>query len=310
MKADWVAASVRARSMAHRRVGAGASRVLAAQPTLDRALSSLQESSYAERLRGAAGLAAAERALQETVLWQLRVLAGWLPASGTALARAAAGAFEIENITALAHQLAGGAKAPEPFHLGALATAWPRLRSAGTGEELAAILSATAWGGDVGAAGSLGTLRDALTVAWLRRLAGVAPPAQPWCGAMCALTAARILTVDGVTPTPPVLHLLRPVLGSSWETSTSLAGFASALPPSLRTVLAGIASPKDLWRAEARACAAVEKDGFRLLRGSMPGPDVVLGAIAVLSTDAWRVRAALTAAAAGAGSSEVLDEAA
>jgi hypothetical protein len=56
--------------------------------------------------------------------------------------------------------------------------------------------------------------------------------------------------------------------------------------------------------------AAVEKDGFRLLRGSMPGPDVVLGAIAVLSTDAWRVRAALTAAAAAAGSSEVLDEAA
>jgi hypothetical protein len=54
----------------------------------------------------------------------------------------------------------------------------------------------------------------------------------------------------------------------------------------------------------------VEKDGFRLLRGSRPGPDVVLGAIAVLSTDAWRVRAALTAAAAGAGSSEVLDEAA
>jgi hypothetical protein len=42
----------------------------------------------------------------------------------------------------------------------------------------------------------------------------------------------------------------------------------------------------------------------------MPGPDVVLGAIAVLALDAWRVRAALAAAAAGAGSSEVLDAAA
>lgn len=308
MKADWVAASVRARSMAHRRVGAGGSRAVAAQPTLERALSALQESSYAERLRGAPGLAAAERALQETVLWQLRVLAGWLPAAGTALARAAAGAFEIENIVALAHQLAGGEKAPEPYHLGALATAWPRLRSAGTGEELATILRATAWG-NVGAAGP-GALRDGLAVAWLRRLAAVAPPARPWCGTVCALTAARMLTVDGVMPTAPVLHLMRPVLGSSWESATSLAGFTSALPPSLRTVLAGIAAPKDLWRAEARACAAVEKDGFHLLRGSMPGPDIVLGAIAVLSTDAWRVRAALTAAAAGTGSSEVLDEAA
>ena len=308
MKADWVAASVRARSMAQRRVGAAASREVAAQPGLDRALSSLQGSSYAERLTGAPGLVAAERALQETVLWQLRVLAGWLPASGTALARAAAGIFEIENIMALAHQLAGGAKTPEPYHLGALATAWPRVRTAGSSQELATILRATAWG-DVGAAGR-GVLRDALTVAWVRRLAAVAPPARPWCSAVCVLTAARILTVDGVTPASPVLHLLRPVIGRSWEAATSIAGFSSALPPSLRTVVLGIASPKELWRAEARMWAAVEKDGFRLLRGSMPGPDVVLGAIAVLSTDAWRVRAALTAAAAAAGSSEVLDEAA
>lgn len=308
MKADWVAASVRARSMAQRRLGAGASRTTAALPTLDRALSALQESSYAERLGAAAGLAAAQRAVQETVLWQLRVLAGWLPASGTALARAAAGAFEIENITALAHQLGGGAKAPEPYRLGALATAWPRVRSAGSPEDLAITLRATAWG-DVGAAGQ-GPLRDALTVAWLRRLAAAAPPAQPWCGAACVLIAARILTVDAESPAPPVLHLLHPVLGRSWETARTIAELSSALPPSLRTVLGGIASPKELWRAEARARAGVEKDGFRLLRGSMPGPDVVLGAIAVLSVDAWRVRAALAAAAAGAGSSEVLDEAA
>jgi hypothetical protein len=34
---------------------------------------------------------------------------------------------------------------------------------------------------------------------------------------------------------------------------------------------------------------------------------VVLGAIAVLAMDAWRVRVGLAAAAAGTGSSEVLD---
>jgi hypothetical protein len=294
--------------MAKRRVGAGASRELAARPTLDGALSLLAESSYAERLAGKSDLGAAERAIHETVLWQLRVLAGWLPASGTALARGAAGAFEIENIMALANQLAGGEKAPEPYHLGALATAWLRVQSARSNEELATMLSATAWG-EVGAAG-MGALRDALTVTWMRRLAAVAPAARPWYGAVCVLMAARILAVDSVASPEMVRRLLQPVIGRSWESTKSIAEFTSALPPSLRTAVRDIASPEELWRAEARVHATVERDGFQLLRGPMPGPDVVLGAIAVLFTDGWRVRAALTAAAAGAGSSEVLDEAA
>jgi hypothetical protein len=308
MKADWVAASVRARSMAQRRAGAGTSRAMATQPTLDSAVALLRESSYGQRLAGARGLAAAERAVQETVLWQLRVLAGWLPASGTALARTAAGIYEIENIAALAHYLAGGGPTAEFYALGALATAWPRLRTAGSAEELAAILRASAWG-DVGTAGP-GPMRDALTVAWARRLAATAAAARPWCGTVCVLVAARIVLVDGAAPSAQVLHLLRPVLGSSWESASDIQGFTAALPHSQQGVVLGVASPKDLWRAEARAYAAAENDGFRLLRGSMPGPDVVLGAIAVLALDAWRVRAALAAAAAGAGSSEVLDAAA
>ncbi|MCY1240212.1 hypothetical protein D9M72_530480 [compost metagenome] len=118
------------------------------------------------------------------------------------------------------------------------------------------------------------------------------------------------MLVDGAAPSPQILHLLRPVLGRAWETATGVEGFTAALPPSLQGVVFGVGSPKDLWRAEARAYTAAENDGFRLLRASIPGPDVVLGAIAVLSLDAWRVRAALAAAAAGAGSSEVLDAAA
>jgi hypothetical protein len=292
--------------MAQRRAGAGTSRAIATEPTLEAALSALQESSYALRLLGVSGLAAAERGIQETVLWQLRVLAGWLPASGTELARAAAGFFEIENIVALAHQLGGGAVAPEPYRLGALATAWNRLSLAGSSQELATILRTTAWG-DVGDDGP-GPLRTALGVAWARRLVAVAPPARPWCGALCVLTAARSLTVDGVSAAPALLHLLRPVLGRSWESAGTLGEFRAAIPPSLHKVVLDIASPEELWRAEARTHGAVEKDGFKLLRDSMPGPDVVLGSIAVLSTDAWRVRAALAAAAAGGGSSEVLNE--
>ncbi|WP_207344272.1 hypothetical protein [Arthrobacter sp. E3] len=307
MKTDWVASSVRARAMARRRLGAGASRSIAAELTLDAALSSLQGSSYADWLGHASGLAEAERGIQESVLWQVRVLAGWLPASGTALARVAAGTFEIENIVALARQLEGGPTAPAPYYLGALATAWHNVSEAGSSEQLTAILRTTPWG-DVGglAAGPLGA---ALRVAWARRLLALAPAARPWCGAMCVLTAARSLTVDGATAAPPLLHLLRPVIGRSWESAGSIGEFRDSLAPSLQKVVLDIASPMELWRAEAQAHSTVEKDGFRLLRGSLPGPDVVLGAIAVLSVDAWRVRAALAAAAAGAGSSEVLDEA-
>lgn len=308
MKADWVAASVRARAMAQRRAGAGTSRAMASQPTLESAISLLRESSYAPRLGGASRLVVAERAVQATVLWQLRVLAGWLPASGTALARAAAGIYEIENISALAHRFAGGGPVPEFYDLGALATAWPRLRTAGSAEELFAMLRASAWG-DVGAA-EPGPMRDALTVVWMRRLAASASAARPWFGAACVLLAARILLVDRTAPTAPVLHLLRPVLGRGWETASGITGLTAAVPPPLREVIRDVASPEGLWRAEARAHATVENDGFRLIRGSLPGRDVVLGAIAILFVDAWRVRAALTAAAVGAGSSEVLDAAA
>ena len=246
-----------------------------------------------------------ERATRGTVLWQLRVLAGWMPASGTRLARAAAGACERDNIVALARQLDAGRPAPDPFDLGSLATAWPWLRTVTSAEELAEALRRSPWG-DSGSGGTT-ALRDVLTLVWLRRLADVAPAARPWAEAACALTAARILLVDGAVPSPRILQLVRPFLGRTWETAGDLAELQAALPPSVQSVLRGIEAPEDLWRADAGLRATVEADGFRLLRSSLPGPDVVLGAIAVLAMDAWRVRAALAAAASGTGSSEVLD---
>jgi hypothetical protein len=305
MSAAWVAASVRARSMARRRVGAGVSRRLAGQRSLADALRLLADTAQADRLAGCTDLAVAERATRDTVLWQLRVLAGWMPARGTSLARAAAGAFERENIVALAVRLDGGRAAYDPFDLGALATAWPRLRTAASAEQLARALRESPWG-DTGSDGTA-ALRDVLTLVWLRRLAAVAPAARSWAEAACALTAARILLVDAAVPAPRIVALVRPVLGRAWESAGSLAELQAALPSSVKPVLGGIEAPEELWRAEAGMRASVEADGFRLLRSSLPGPDVVLGAIAVLATDAWRVRAALAAAAAGTGSSEVLD---
>jgi hypothetical protein len=172
-------------------------------------------------------------------------------------------------------------------------------------EELAEALRRSPWG-DSGSGGTT-ALRDVLTLVWLRRLADVAPAARPWAEAACALTAARILLVDGAVPSPRILQLVRPILGRTWETAEDLTELHAALPPSAQPVLRGVEAPEDLWRADAGLRATVEADGFRLLRSSLPGPDVVLGVAAVLAIDAWRVRAALAAAASGAGSSEVLD---
>ena len=305
MTAAWVAASVRARSMAQRRAGAGVIGRLTVQRSIADALPLLTDTAYAERLGGCIDLAVAERGTRDTVLWQLRVLAGWMPARGTRLARAVAGTFERDNIVALAGQLDGGPSPHGPFDLGALATSWPRLRTAASAEELAQTLRRSPWGG-IGS-GSRADLRDVLTLVWLRRLAAVAPEAQSWAGAAGALIVARIVLVDDTAPSPRILALVRPMLGRAWETARDLAQLRAALPSSVRPVLRGIDAPEELWRAEAGMRAAVEVDGFLLLGSSRPGPDVVLGAIAVLAMDAWRVRAALAAAAAGAGSSEVLD---
>jgi len=305
MNADWVAASVRARSIAQRRVGAGTTLTIAARPSLAEGLSLLADTVYADRLHGRTDLAAAERATRETVLWHLRVLAGWMPATGTRLARAAAGGYERDNIVGLARRLDAGSTSAEPLDLGSLGSAWPRLQRATTGEELQDALRASSWG-ETGP-GDTTSLRDILTVVWFRRLAEVTPVARPWAEAVAALTVARLRLVEGVDPSTRLRQLVRPLLGDQWETAADLAGLRARLPLSAQTVLRGIGGPEELWRAESRLRGIVEADGFRLLRGALPGPDVVLGGITVLAMDAWRVRAALAAAASGIGSSEVLD---
>ncbi|MCQ2001094.1 hypothetical protein [Arthrobacter zhaoxinii] len=333
MRADWVAASVRARSMAQRRVGAGTCRELSTLPDLPAAVEALEGSVYSDQLSSARTLSSAQQATRRTVLWQLRVLAGWLPAGGTPLVRAAAARFEADNILALAAALRAGpgttagpaapatpastgvaampASAPPAsvppaaaaFDLGGLAMAWPRLRTADSTETLFAMLAASPWGDpDTETA-----LPDLLTAVWLRRLASTAPAARPWAVAGAVLTAARLLLVDRIRPSDRLVSLLRPLIGTGWTEAASLAELTSALSPAAGQVLAEVQEPHELWQAEARVAAQVEADGFNLLRAGLPGPDVVLGAMAVLAADAWRVRAALAAAAAGFGRSEVLD---
>ncbi|MFG2884181.1 hypothetical protein ACGFYV_18100 [Streptomyces sp. NPDC048297] len=59
--------------------------------------------------------------------------------------------------------------------------------------------------------------------------------------------------------------------------------------------------------AEARWWRTVEADATAMLREGRYGPRVVVGAVAVLSVDAWRVRAALESAARGGRPGEVFN---
>ena len=68
----------------------------------------------------------AEHAIRAEVLWQLRVLAGWMPPPAAPLARALAGGFEVRNIVGHYRVLTGGPAEPV-FRLGTLGTAWARL---------------------------------------------------------------------------------------------------------------------------------------------------------------------------------------
>ncbi|WP_461170675.1 hypothetical protein [Arthrobacter sp. Z1-15] len=393
MRSDWVAASVRARSMAQRRVGAGTCRDIAGAPGLQAALGQLADSVYGKELvdgrelhgrephgrefQPVQTLSEAHRATRRTVLWQLRVLAGWLPAGGTRLVRAAAAAFEVDNILALdlhlrrehagrenaagaATGLTAGASAGtgagtstgtstgaetfRAFDLGGLATAWPRLQATATEEELRSALASSPWGDP----GTETALPDILTAVWLRRLTAEAAAVRPWAAGAAALIAARTVVVDRAAPAPRLVTLLRPLLGTAWtgtgypapgnpaprgpagtapantpepagpagpagsdsaasSDTAALETLRSTLPPAAAQALDGVERPAGLWRAEAALAARIESDGFSLLRAGLPGPDVVLGAMAVLAADAWRVRAALASAAVQTGTSVVLD---
>jgi hypothetical protein len=99
------------------------------------------------------------------------------------------------------------------------------------------------------------------------------------------------------------------MLGAAAAGVVTLDELGRRLPARARWVLEGISSPGDLWRAEAAWWARVERDGFRLLRTSSLDSGPVLGAVAVMAADAWRVRAALEIAARGGGPLEAYDDA-
>ena len=295
MSTGWVAGSVRATALARRRVGAARARAVASAADLDEALSILVSTPYGHEVRVDQTLAEAQQAVASSLLWHLRVLAGWVPRQGTDLVRTLAAGFEVANVDEHLHTLAGGSADP-PFRLGTLATAWPRLARTGSVADVRATLTASGWGdpgGDTAAA-----VRVGMRLAWMSRVAAAVPPAAAWAAGAAALLVARE-TQGGRRPlTDPQRLTAEPLLGSGWAGAAhTLPDLAAALPPLARWAVAGVERPEDLWQAEAAWWRRVEHDGFGLLRRGGFSDTPVIGAVAVLAADAWRVRAALEVAA-------------
>ncbi|HEU0240822.1 MAG TPA: hypothetical protein VFR11_16300 [Micromonosporaceae bacterium] len=308
MNAAWVAGSVRSVALARRRLDRDGVREIAASSSSSAAIASVARSSYGHDVRAEFDLADAEHAVAATVLWNARVLAGWLPAAGVTQLRLLAGWFEVANVDTHMDTLDTVSPAtPAPmFQLGHLATAWPHLATTGSIADLRAALAASAWG-DPGA----GTSRDIslfMRLSWADRVASGVPLARPWAAGAAALVVARERFAAGRALPAAAAARARRLLGASHAGTTTLDDFTRSLPAESRWSLSGLTEPTDLWRAEARWWGRLHRDGATLLRRSGVGPHRPLGAAALLAADAWQTAVALQIAGHGGGGREVLDE--
>jgi len=306
VSAGWVAAGVRARGLAQRRLGREATRRLAGSGSLAEAVEALTQTPYGHDVRTGMDLDEARHAVTATLTWHLRVLAGWGPAVELGGMRTLATVLEIDNITDHLLALSGQVTAP-PLHLGGLGSAWGRVAGTKTPDDVRRVLATSAWG-DPGATDAA-AVRVALQLAWCRQVAEGVEPAARWAGGWAALVVAKLIAVNGIASLGPVPRRdARRVLGARWEKARTVAELATSAPRAASWVLLGIVDAAELWRAEARWWNALAEEGSSLLEGSRPGEASTVGTFGILFADAWRVRGALGAAAHGRSpDTEVLD---
>ncbi|MGK7228277.1 V-type ATPase subunit [Streptomyces hygroscopicus] len=305
MGAGWVAGVTRARAMLSRALGREKAEEVASAPGLDDAVRGLSVTAYGHDLLPGASLADAQRAVGATLLWHLRVLAGWQPPTGAHALRLLASGFEIANTRDHLRGLTGSGPPRSPYRLGTLATAWPMLARTRTAQELRAALAASAWG-DPGAA-SPAAVATGMRVSAAVRTAAALPEAVRWAAGRLALLVGREVFVAHRPLTQAAGRRAGRLLGAAAMTATSYPDFRQHLPTAARWAVNGVEGAGDLWRAETRWWHRVEADGRGLLHGARLGSAPVVGTVAVLSADAWRVRGALELAARGGGRLEVFD---
>jgi hypothetical protein len=302
VKPGWTAGVTRARLLLSRAIGREHARRIAGCRSLEAALGTLAGSAYGQRVPAGIDLHGAQRGVADTLLWHLRIMAGWLPPAGAALVRALAAWFELSNIDARLAALASDGREPPPFELGALATAWAAVEQARSLDEMMEAISTSPWG-KVDGGGSAG-LSIGLRVAWARRVQSAVPEAGRWVIGAGGLLVAREVLVSGRRAHVDQLRRL-PGIGDRAVEAASLPDLRAALGEKAAWALAGIEAPRELWRAELGWWDQVERDAPGLLR-TLGDEAVVTAAAALLAVDAQRTARALEAAARG-GSPELVE---
>jgi hypothetical protein len=314
MSGAWVAGTTRSRALAKRRLGRVGARRLAALPSARAAIAAVAAGPYGHDVRAGDDLVTAQHAVGASLLWNLRVLAGWVPRDGVEALRTLAAWFEIDAIDGLVHALTAGDAhdahdapdpGPPPYRLGSLGTAWPHLWDATSLGDLRERLARSAWG-DPGGDGPW-EIQLAVRLAWALRVADEVPPARAWAAGGTALLVAREVVVPHRPLPDRLLPAAEALLAPGVTAAADVPAMAAALPRTAAWALAGVRLPADLWTAETAFWRRVEADGLRLARSPRFGLEPVVGTVAALAVDAWRVRGALTLAARGATAPEVLD---
>lgn len=316
MTAAWVAGTVRARALARRRIGVDGARALLSAGSFPAAVEMLARSPYGHQGDGREptvrhGVApgddpqGAAYGVGAALLWNIRVLAGWLPASGTQLLRVLAGWFEIANTEERVRELAG-LPAQAPYALGTLATAWPRIAAARSADELRAVLAASPWRDPGGTAPR--DIQLCLRLVWADRVSARVPAARPWARGGAALLVARELLACGEALPETARDAARRVLGPRVATSAgSVAELRDSLSPEARWPLDGITDPEQLWQAEAAWWRRLQADCTVLASRSGFGEESVVAAIGLLAHDAWLVTDALAGAGRDREAGELFD---
>lgn len=300
MSAGWVAGTVRAEALSRRRLGAAGARGLAGLPALQEAVAALGPTPYAHDLPSSSTLSDLQHGVTATLLWHLRVLAGWLPRDGVEVLRLLAAGFEVANVD---EHLAGMQDQPgdPPYRLGSLETAWSRLADTTSPSQVRQVLSTSTWG-DPGASDRHG-VGVAMRLAWADRVAAGVPDAAAWARAAAALMLVQETQVRRRGISEEIARRAGSVLGPRFVTAVdsgaSLAQLAGLLAGDAGRVFADAERPEDLWRVQVAWYRRVERESLGLLRGSGFGIQAVVGTVGALAVDAWRVRAALAAAERG-----------
>lgn len=247
----------------------------------------------------------AQRAVSDTALWHLRVLAGWLPPRGVGIVRALAAWFEVGALEELTVAIATARGRPDTsYSPGALGTVWARAASAVSLAELRGTLAHSAWG-DPGS-GTLPDILLGLRLGWARLLRRTLGEHPEWGDGALALAVAKALFLQRSES-----HQLDPKrvpeLGTRWADVREIGEFAVHLAPTARWVLQEVHTPDDLWRADRDWWVRIERNAAALLRTRPLDRPVVVGAAATLLADCWRTRTALGRAARGSAAPEATD---